>query len=115
MRADPRLTQADLAARFHTTQSTVSRVLAGRLFAQQPQRKLTEEQVQEVRLAGASGGWAREQVTEKYGLTKSEVTAIIQGKTYRDVPLSDQEIERRISLMSLAVSHDAMMAAIPFA
>ena len=110
---DPSLTQPELAARFSTTQATVSRVLAGQIFAQPPKRKLTEEQVQEVRLAGAKGDWDREQVMRKYGLTTSEVSSIVQGRTYRDVPLSEREIERRIKLTSLAMAFDAMIAAIP--
>jgi hypothetical protein len=50
---------------------------------------------------------------KKYGLTTSEVTSIVQGRTYRDVPLSDREIERKIFLERLATDFDAFTAAIP--
>lgn len=111
--ANPRLTQPELAARFSTTQATVSRVLAGQIFAAPPKRKLTEEQVQEVRLAGVRGGWAREQAMRKHGLTTSEVSSIVQGRTYRDVPLSDREIEHAIINKHLQAVYEALMASIP--
>jgi plasmid maintenance system antidote protein VapI len=102
---NPRLTQVDLAARFHTTQSSVSRILAGRLFREQ-HRKLTEEQVQDVRYIGAG---SITEAARKYGITKSEAASIVQGRSYRDVPLSDREIERRILFFRL----EAELAAIP--
>ena len=110
--ANPHLTQPELAARFSTTQATVSRVLAGRIFAQPPKRKLTEEQVQEVRLAGAGDPWDREQVMRKYGLTTSEVSSIVKGRTYGDVPLSDREIDRKLLLKRLSTNLAAFIEAI---
>jgi hypothetical protein len=110
--ANPRLTQPELAARFSTTQATVSRVLAGQIFAQPPKRKLTEEQVQEVRLAGVGDPWDREQVMRKYGLTTSEVSSIVKGRTYGDVPLSDREIDRKLLLKRLSTDLAAFIEAI---
>lgn len=111
--ADPRLTQPELAARFSTTQATVSRVLAGQIFAAPPKRKLTEEQAQEVRLAGVGDPWEREQVMRKYGLTTSEVSSIVKRRTYGDVPLSDREIERKIMSLRLSAEFAAFLDAIP--
>lgn len=103
----PHLTQADLAARFHTTQSSVSRVLTGRVFPEQKPRKLTEEQIQDLRYTGATSSIT--QAARKYGITKSEAADIIQGRSYRDVPLSDRET----ALKELFAQFAAFMASIP--
>ncbi len=105
--ANPRLTQVDLAARFHTPQSSVSRILTGRVFPEQKPRKLTEEQVQDLRYIGASSSIT--QAARKYGITKSEAADIVQGCSYRDVPLSDRES----ALKELFAQFDAFMASIP--
>jgi hypothetical protein len=87
-------------------------VLAGQIFAQPPKRKLTEEQVQEVRLAGVGDPWDREQVMRKYELTTSEVSSIVKGRTYGDVPLSDREIARKFMLMRLSAELAAFLDSI---
>lgn len=84
----------------------MSRILTGRLFPEQKQRKLTEEQVQDVRYIGEG---SITEAARKYGIRKFEAAAIVQERSYRDVPLSDRQIERRILFLRL----EAELAAIP--
>lgn len=99
--------EEDLAARFHTTQASVSRILTGRVFPEQKPRKLTEEQVQDLRYIGASSSIT--QAARKYGITKSEAADIVQGRSYRDVPLSDRES----ALKEVFAQFAAFIASIP--
>lgn len=88
-------TQVELAAVFGTTQATISRVVGGRVFVAprraNRKRKLTSEQVQIIRYRRCTEKVTLRELAADFQLTIPEVQSIVSGKTYRDVPLSEQE------------------------
>lgn len=109
--ADGAATQVELAAAFGMTQATISRVVGGRVFVAnrapraRRKRKLTSEQVQTIRYRRCTEKITLRELAVDFQLTVPEVQSIVSGKTYRDVPLSEQEktIQREIDSKKLFV------------
>lgn len=96
------VTQAQLAAQFSTSVSTVSRVINGKVHRQRPLRKLSDEQVQELRFRVRTELRPLRDFAEEYELPVSNVHAITHGRAYCDVPLSDRELQLCIDVYRAA-------------
>lgn len=89
-------TQVELAGLFNTTQATISRVVGGKVFVGRHRvrrkRKLTSKQVQTIRYRRCTEKITLRELAVDFQLTVPEVQSIVSGKTYRDVPPSEQEV-----------------------
>lgn len=88
---NPALTQKDLAAKFGTSEMSVSRVLRGEVHREERARKLTPQQVQELRYLARASTETQEDLAKRFGITQGEVSRIVSRELYADVPTGERE------------------------
>jgi transposase len=83
--------QKDIAARFNMSEKQISRVIRHEVWADIPsdtppvtQRRLTAEQVREIRALPAGGMEAKE-IAPRYGISVSQVWRIVQRRNWAEV------------------------------
>lgn len=81
--------QKDLAVQFSVTQPSISYLLRSK--GVDVVRILTTEQVQEIRYALTVGRSTIKELADKYKCSYSNIRNIGTGKTYKNVPLSEEE------------------------
>ncbi|OJT20064.1 hypothetical protein BO221_33285 [Archangium sp. Cb G35] len=91
---NPALSLADLAAKFGVTAMSVSRVLRGEVHRKERARKLTPQEVQELRYLARTGTFTQEDLSTRFGLSQGEVSRIVNGELYAHVPPATKEQEQ---------------------
>jgi transcriptional regulator with XRE-family HTH domain len=91
---NPALSLNDLAAKFGVTAMSVSRVLRGEVHRKERARKLTPQEVQELRYLARTGNFTQEEVSTRFGLSQGEVSRIVNGELYAHVPPATKEQEQ---------------------
>ncbi|HEX8538543.1 MAG TPA: hypothetical protein VF664_13835 [Cystobacter sp.] len=91
---NPALSLADLAAKFGVTPMSVSRVLRGQVHRKERERKLTAQEVQELRYLARTDTLTQEFLAERFGISQGEVSRIVNGQLYAHVPPATKEQEQ---------------------
>lgn len=93
----------DLASKFDTTNSNISRIVnlgtwkhipfhgsvpsasfrRSRPGARNPQAKLNDDLVREIKRIGAEGNWNQERIAQKFGVSRRAIGMILSGRTWR--------------------------------
>ncbi|WNG45891.1 MarR family transcriptional regulator [Archangium minus] len=73
---------------------SVSRVLRGVVHRKERARKLTPQEVQELRYLARTGTFTQEDLSMRFGLSQGEVSRIVNGELYAHVPPATKEQEQ---------------------
>lgn len=82
-------TQKELASLYGVSQARISKIIGASVKA----RAFSVAQVQEIRHALKTGGSTYKELAAKYNCPVGSLTAIKNGRTYKDVPLSEKELD----------------------
>lgn len=91
---NPALSLTDLAGKFGTTPMSSTRVLRGEVHRKEKERKLTPQEVQELRYLAGTGDLTQEEVSKRYGISQGEVSRIVNRELYASRPVHRYELAR---------------------
>ena len=109
---NPALSLAALAGKFGVTVMTISRVLRGEVHREEKARKLTPREVQDLRYLARTKpeNQSQEELAKQFGISQGEVSRIVSGELYADVPTGDRE---RALTEAIERAYIDLMASIP--
>jgi transcriptional regulator with XRE-family HTH domain len=114
---NPSLTLDDLAGKYAVSSMTISRVLRGEVHRKEKARKLTHQEVQELRYLARTDTLTQADLSKRFGISQGEVSRIVNGELYARVPPSTKEqdqIARRKAITEMIErEYKKVMASIP--
>jgi DNA-binding MarR family transcriptional regulator len=114
---NPGISLAELAGKYGVTPMSISRVLRGEVHRKEKARKLTPQEVQELRYLAREGLWTQEALATRFGLSQGEVSRIVKGQIYASVPPCTKEQEQLARQRAIVEQVDReyarLMASIP--